>query len=136
MKNGKFALYLGKEYMSGLNKEGKVILRSSDLKDVDKGFELCEPFQYKDSKEEIFCIKYVAQSEVEAFYRIKTKAIYKGCTFEVADETDDMVSIVTMIGDYRVWRSFGMDCMDKGVYQKWIDKNEAVIIFEKEKLYI
>jgi hypothetical protein len=35
-----------------------------------------------------------------------------------------------MIGDYRVWPSLGMDCIDKGVYQKWINKNEADKLFE------
>ena len=65
MKQGKYAIYLGKEYASGINREGKVILRSDDFEDIKNGFELCEPFKYKDNAKEIVCIKYVNPSEVD-----------------------------------------------------------------------
>ena len=51
MKEGKYAVYLGKEYTSGMNREGKIILRSTDMEDINKGFEACEPFQYKKMKQ-------------------------------------------------------------------------------------
>jgi hypothetical protein len=76
----------------------------------------------------------VNRSEVESLYRIKTKAMYKGHPFEAVSENNGKISIVTMIGDYRVWLSLGMECMDKGVYQKWISKDEADLIVEKEEL--
>ena len=48
------------------------------------------------------------------------------------DEKDEEISIVSMIGDYRMWKSMGMKIIDKGVYQKWIKKSEAEIELEKD----
>ena len=50
------------------------------------------------------------------------------------DETEDKLSIVTMIGDYRDWVRLGMKSIDIGVYQKWINKNEAEVKIVKENL--
>ena len=134
MKNGVYAIYLGKEYTSGLNKDGKIILRSSDIGDINNGFMECEPFSFKGLKKNIVCVKYVNRDEVEEYYRLRTKAIYTGYEFEIVEEKDDLVSIVAMTGDYRVWEKMGMHCIDKGVYQKWINKKEAEIKVEKEAL--
>lgn len=134
MKDGKFAIYLGKAYMAGKNKDGKIILRSSNIGDVENGFVPCEPFIFRNYKEEIVCLKYVNRSEVEDYYALKTKAIYAGFEFDVVDETDEKISIVTMTGDYRNWLNLRMQCIDKGVYQKWIEKDEAEIEIVKEQL--
>ena len=48
--------------------------------------------------------------------------------------TEDKLSIVTMIGDYRDWVRLGMKSIDIGVYQKWINKNEAEVKIVKENL--
>ena len=48
------------------------------------------------------------------------------------DETEDKLSIVTMIGDYRDWVRLGMKSIDIGVYQKWINKNEAEVKIVKK----
>lgn len=98
MRDGKFTIYLEKEYMSGKNKEGKIILRSTNINDVEKGFEPCEPFIFRNCKEYIVCFKLVNRSEVEAYYTLKTKAFYEGFEFEVVDEKDDKLSIVSMTG--------------------------------------
>lgn len=108
MKNGIFAIYLGKEYTFGENKEGKTILYSTtNINDVEQGFEPCEPFIYGKCSEEVVCLKYVDYSEVEDYYTIKTKAIYEGYEFEVVEEKGDKISIVTMTGDYRNWLNLG-----------------------------
>ena len=134
MKDGKFAIYLGKEYTSGKNKDGKIILRSTNLNDIENGFEPCEPFLYKNYMEEIVCLKLVNRLEVDDYYRLRTKAIYSGYEFEVIEEKENMISIVAMTGDYRDWLDLGMVCIDKGVYQKWIRKDEAEIKIIKEEL--
>lgn len=59
MKNGKYAIYLGREYISGKNKDGKLILRSTNIKDVENGFEPCEPFMFRNCEKEIVCLKSV-----------------------------------------------------------------------------
>ena len=39
-----------------------------------------------------------------------------------------------MKGDYQEWIRLGMEGIDKGMYQKWINKNEAEIEVLKEKI--
>lgn len=89
---------LRKRVYAGKNKEGKIILRSTNINDVEKGFEPCEPFIFKNCKEYIVCLKFVNRSEVEDYYTLKTKAFYGGFEFEVVDEKDDKLSIVSMTG--------------------------------------
>jgi len=134
MQEGSYAIYHGKVYSSGRKKNGKLILRSSDAEDIRNGFEECKPFIYSWDKSYIVCWKFVNRNEVEEYYEIRTKAMYQGYDFEVVDEKDEMISIVTMVGDYRVWLSLGMESIDRGVYQKWIGKNEAEIRVLKEAL--
>ena len=51
----------------------------------------------------------------------------KGFEFEVVEEKEGEIFIVAITGDYRDWINLGMKCIDKGVYQKWIKKDEAEI---------
>lgn len=134
MKDGLYAVYLGKEYTSGKTRDGKIILRSDNERDVDKGFEPCEPFTFRKQANRIVCIKNVDRSEVDEYYRARTIARYEGHDFEVIDETDKEISIVAMAGDYRDWLNLGMKVIDKGVYQKWIPKEDAEIRVIKEPL--
>lgn len=134
MRNGFFSIYNGKEYSSGKDKNGKYILRSTNINDLTKGFHKCEPFYFSKSQELIVCYKYVERSEIEEYYSIRTMAKYQGYMFDVIEETENQILIVTMVGDYREWKRLGMECIDKGVYQKWIEKNGAEIIIRKEIL--
>ena len=134
MKDGEFAIYLGKEYSAGKIEKGKIVLRSTDIEDVKNGFEPCKPFNIKYIEDKIVCMKFVNSSEITEYYRIRTMAIYKGFEFEIVEETEDKLSIVTMIGDCREWKRLGMKCIEKYVYQKWINKNEAEIKIVKENL--
>ena len=64
----------------------------------------------------------------------KQKAIYAGFMFDVIDEKENEISIATMSGNYRDWLDLEMQCIDKGVYQKWININDAEIKIVKEQL--
>lgn len=127
MKNGRYAIYNGKEYSADYIKGKGIILRSYDEKDLQKGFQ-----EYNGFDKSIVGIKFVDKSQVSEFYRARTIAKYQGYTFEVVDEIGNQISIVTMVGDYQEWKRLEMKCIDKGVYQKWIDRDEAEIIIEKE----
>ena len=96
MKDGKYAIYLGNEYTAGETQEGKIVLRSTDIEDVKNGFEPCKPFNIKYIEDKIVCMKFVNSSEITEYYRIRTKAIYKGFEFQADEETEDMLSIVVM----------------------------------------
>ena len=134
MKDGKYAIYLGREYSAGETQEGKIVLRSTDIEDVKNGFEPCKPFNIRYVEDKIVCMKYVNSSEITEYYILRTMAIYKGFEFIVDEETEDMLSIVAMGGDCRGWKRLGMKCIEKYVYQKWINKNEAEIKIVKEKI--
>ena len=93
MKDGEFAIYLGREYSAGETQEGKIVLRSTDIEDVKNGFEPCKPFNIRYVEDKIVCMKYVNSSEITEYYILRTMAIYKGFEFEVV-ETDQMTEPV------------------------------------------
>ena len=126
-KNGQYAIYMGKEYTSGSMGNGKLVLRSTDIEDVKYGFETCNPFKYRNEDREIVCLKYVDESEVESYYKLTMRAVYKGYDFEMVDESENEICIESPMGDYRVWEGLGMRMVDRDVYQKWIKKDEAEI---------
>ena len=45
-----------------------------------------------------------------------------------------MISIVTMTGDYKIWEKLSMNLIDKGIYQKWINKDDAIMNEIKDKI--
>lgn len=121
MRNITFAIYKGIEYPAGIKNDGIIVLRSHNSDDINMGF------HKKVNGENSIYVKYVSKNEVEKIYDKKIIAKYKGFEFEVVEETQDKISIVTMVGDYRDWINLDMICIDKGIYQKWIDKREAEI---------
>ena len=129
MKRGNFALYNGKEYSADYIKGKGIILRSQDEEDLKKGFDTYEGYN-----KNIMYVKYVQKEEIDGIYKIRNKAVYQGCEFEVMDERDGMISIIGIVGDYSEFIKRGMKCIDKGVYQKWIHKDEADIRIIKEDL--
>ena len=129
MKKGNFAIFEGKEYSADYIKGKGIVLRSESPEDLARGFK-----PYTGYNKKIICIKFVTKNELEEFFKIKPIALYAGYEFEVVEESNNMISIVTMTGDYQNWLDLGMKCIDKGVYQKWIDKSEAQIKIIKETL--
>lgn len=129
MKDGQFAVYRGVEYSAGYEGNGLVLLRSTDPKTLKNGFR-----KYIKQNGDVIYVKRVKESKLTEYYTIRTKAIYMGYELEVVDEKDDTVSIVAMGGDYRVWLGLGMVCIDRGVYQKWVNRDEVEIKTVKEAL--
>ena len=136
MTDGRYAIYKGKKYSAGKVKNGKIILRSETLDDLENGFEKCEPFSFKNNTSLIVCTKLVDKKDITEFYKINTIAIYRGYEFEVIEQTDTSILIETMTGNYRKWLEFGMKCIDKGVYQKWVNKDSVVLEERKQNLVI
>lgn len=118
MKGNIFAMYMGKEYQAGVRADGSTILRSDDENDISNGF-----VKNNGSNKSVKCYKYVFKSELDEIYRKNIRAEYKGYEFSVIDERDDMLLICTMTGNYQVWLQLGMVPVDKGIYQKWVEKN-------------
>jgi hypothetical protein len=129
MKNNTFAIFNGKEYSPGIKADRRIVLRSHDPNDVLNG--LIE----KSLNNHRFFVKYINKNEIQEMYHKTIKAHYKGYVFEVVSQKDKMISIVTMVGDYKTWENIGMTVIDKGIYQKWVKKDEVVVDIEKEKIF-
>lgn len=130
MKKERFAVYNNKTYSADFIKGKGIVLCSEDIRDIDNnGFQ-----KYDGYNKEIAAIKFVNKREISEFYQLNAIAVYSGYEFKVLEEKDDMVSIVAMTGDYRNWLNLGMKCIDKGVYQKWLSKEEVEIKIVKEQL--
>jgi hypothetical protein len=129
MKGNIFAMYMGKEYQAGVRADGSIILRSDDENDISNGF-----IENNGINKSIKCYKYVLKSELDEIYRKNVRAEYKGYEFSVIDERDDMLLICTMTGNYQVWLQLGMVTVDKGVYQKWVEKKYLIVKTEKEPI--
>ena len=128
MGNITFAIYKGIEYSAGIKKDGTVVLRSEDDASKKEGF-----VEKQIGKNRIY-IKYVQRDEIEEIYDKKIYAVYEGHKFIVVGETEKQILILTMNGNYQEWIRLGMECIDKGMYQKWINKSEAKIEVLKEKI--
>ena len=72
------------------------------------------------------------KSEVTEIYRKIIKAEYYGYEFFVADEKDNNVLIYIMNGNYKEWIRLGMEVIDKGVYEKWVERKDTIIKTIKE----
>ena len=124
VRNDIYTIYKGKEYEVGAMNSDIVSLRSYDPSDVSDGFSLYKGVVY---------IKRVHRSELEEIYRISTYAEYKGIKLQAIKEDGDKILLSGVIGDYRVFESLGMKIVDKGVYEKWVDKSDITRIYEEKK---
>lgn len=123
-RDGTFAIYQGKKYTSGIDENGKVILRSTDIEDIDNGFEKCKPFKYRKQEKLVVCMKRVEPQEIEKYYRTYTMAYYCGFNFGVADEKEHEVLIMAV--DFPNWRNLGMTSTPyRGVCRKWVNRSEV-----------
>ena len=129
MKGNIFAMYKGKEYQAGIRADGSIILRSDDENDISNGFT-----ENNGVNKSIKCYKYVLKSEVDEIYRKNIRAEYSGYDFSVVDERDEMLLICTMTGSYQEWLQLGMVSVDKGIYQKWVEKKYLIVKIEKEAI--
>lgn len=45
-----------------------------------------------------------------------------------------MLLICAMTGNYKDWLQLGMEIVDKGIYQKWVEKKDLIIKINKESI--
>ena len=70
---------------------------------------------------------------MEETYSITTYAEYKNVKLQVLKEDGDKILLSGMVGDYRIFESLGMDMVDRGVYHKWVNKNDVTLLYEEKK---
>lgn len=134
MQEASYALYLGKEYLSGRGVDGKIVLRSSSMEDVKLGFEVCKPFYFRNGKEKIVCLKFVNGSDVEAYYKKRTRAVYDGSEYDVVEERGNKIRLVPSQDDGWKWERMGVGYPLGTGMSKWINKEEVKITVQIENL--
>lgn len=122
MKKGLYVIYQGVEYKAGAISPDIFSLHSNDRNDVKKGFELNGSIY----------LKRVHEDEVEEAYTISPHAIYQGYEFGVEREEEDRLLLFT--GDYTAYKKFNMKIIDRGVYEKWINKSDITSVYEEKDL--
>ena len=130
---GEHSVYKGITFSSGKLQNGKIVLRASGDLHEELGFKKCEPFILKKTNELVIGLKEVDLEDITERYKIKVYAYYNNYKFQVIMEDENKIRIVSLDseGDYRDWNNLEMEQVDRGVYEKWIDKSEAEIIEEK-----
>ncbi|WP_434776845.1 hypothetical protein [Neisseria sp. Ec49-e6-T10] len=125
IRNAIYTVYDGVEYRIFCDRYGKYILVSHDKDDESKGF------IREDDQEEIY-LKDITPSEVSEVYGINTFGIYKGCEVGVRmdDKTGDKVLLG--VGDAMIASKLEFEFDERGVYMKWVPRDE-VYLFEKKE---
>ena len=133
---GEYSIYKGRTFSSGLLKNGNIILRAADSVPYDLDFKPCAPFILPTTNENIVALKEVDANSISERFLIKIFAKWNGYLFQVTNENDNMICIFSMDseGNYSDWENLGMVQVDKGVYKKWICKDDAEIEEIKENL--
>ncbi len=123
MKDGIYAVYKGKEYEVGIKNDGSYTLRSYNIHEVSDGF-----IPYRG----IF-VNNVQKVNLEDIYDIKTYAEYQGYKFRVIKEDKNKLLLHSLINDYRINEKLGLDMVDKGLYQKWVNKGLITNLYEEKR---
>ncbi|MGX4669008.1 hypothetical protein JNUCC74_07315 [Cerasibacillus sp. JNUCC 74] len=84
---------------------------------------------------EMYTKKQINLKELEEYYYIESRAIYKNKPFNVmSNEKDGKVYLGT--GDAKLAREFNFDRTDKYYYEKWVPKEDVEIIEERKDIPI
>lgn len=126
MKNGKFAVYKGKEYIYSPNKNKEVLLLSNDPSDLDHGFRATVSGNGY--------VKSVPKTELDELFMISIFGIYKEHkVIIIADEGENYLIEGFEYGQNEsVMTNLGFNAVERGIYQKKISKNELTKMWEEK----
>ena len=118
MLDTKIAVHHGKEYKATITEDRKIYLRSDDPNELKNGF-----YAYKD-----IYIKEVNRNELEALFRRRFTALYKGYNCLILDEEGDQILIEIFSISPEDFDKLKMDrATSHASAAKWIPKSEAEI---------
>ena len=128
-EDGAYVIYNNLEYeLSGYDDDGKVIIISFNLDDLNKGFALDEAYP----REGVF-IKSVDRREITAGYSMENSCSYKGYKFQVVMESELGDEMLINTCDQEVYKKLKFDMREPGMYEKWIDIKELDKIWSEKK---
>ncbi|WP_313636996.1 hypothetical protein [Paenibacillus sp.] len=125
MKENIYAIYNGTEYEAGVINDQEVVLRSDDPAVLNRGFVLYKGIKY---------IKKVKRTELTDIYKKYYQATYQNYQFVVTEDSGDKLLIIATNMDYKICEQLGMKMVDRGVYQKWIQKTEVELSISRKPL--
>lgn len=120
-----YCIYEGNEYIISKLDDGMYKLISRNKNDLNRGFKETFPKVY---------VKIVSLKEITSAYSVSTFCKYKGYRFQIVREKDEKILIHT--GDYNLYQQLDLDFVEKGAYDKWVDRDEIEELWEeKEGIY-
>ena len=144
------ATYKGNEYSAYIKKNGKILLRSRNILDIEKyGFWIDTMDDFKkmikqygmkideSTSDDIYkCFKHVEKDEVEAFYEVNETAEYMGHMAYIMSEIDGMLTIIIDNLTEEQALDLNMDerC-ERHSHAKTINKKDAIIHVEKKLIF-
>lgn len=114
MKNGDFVIYKDKEFEFYMKMDKTIKVVSRDSADLSLGFTIVRPGTY---------VKVLNVNEVKEIYSIRTYGIYKGHSVAIRAEDNNKYHIESG-GSENIFVVLGFQIVERGVYRKWINKNE------------
>ncbi|WP_434779074.1 hypothetical protein [Neisseria sp. Ec49-e6-T10] len=150
IRNDIYTLYQGKEYeiISSIENGDRIYqLRSLDPQDLKNGFSIYKRPEYvltskgekfylppRDINEPDIYIKDIIPLEVSEVYGINTFGIYKGCEVGVRMEDKTGKNLLLGVGDAMMASKLGFEFDERGVYMKWVPKEEVELFEKKEPM--
>lgn len=127
VKSGKYAVYRGKTFRASIasKESGKLYILLNNNESYIEGFtkDLLGNF-----------IKKVALEELEQAYKLCLRVMYRGTSYRAIFDEGDKVLITT--DDEELAIKLGFKYVERGVYEKWVDKNELEKIWiEKQGIW-
>ncbi|MEN2667611.1 hypothetical protein [Listeria aquatica] len=124
VKDGFFCVYNNIEYEVTRNKEHEFIIMTEEINKVTPGF--------VDKYNSGVYTKPINKKDVSDYYRISSKAIYKGVEFNITTEKGSELFLGT--DNAELARKMDFDRTDKYYYEKWVPENEVEIIMKRKEL--
>ncbi|MFC0273113.1 hypothetical protein ACFFIX_16980 [Metabacillus herbersteinensis] len=126
MREGKRALYRGKEFEYITTDEKIYMLFSREKAHAPSDFELNQKGNYQ---------KFVSRDDLEDIYYIRQFAKYRGHTFPIWEMSED--SVLLGEGSYTKAEEVGFPPSElpweRGLYKKWILKSDVEAIWEEKR---
>jgi hypothetical protein len=125
IKKGYFGIYKGKEYKVTEDMDNNFLILTDDLSKITNDF--------VDTYGSGVYTKKVSQNELSEYYYIQPQANYMGGQFNVSPrEVDGKVCLGT--GDARLAEKLKFERTDKYYYEKWVPKEEVIIIEQRKDI--
>ena len=124
LKNGRYCLYKGNEYVLTKNMKSEYLIITNDTKLIDSNFiDLYNSGSYS---------AVVGIDDIDEIYDVKTLAKYGDTVVQVIGEKDEEICLAVF--EAQEAKKLGFSRTDKYSYTKWLPKGEMAVYEEKTVL--